>query len=290
MSENITTNPLTEYASYLASQGKSANTIKSYSHDISLFFGYLSIESGVISRNQIVQYKEYLLNVRNNDAKSINRSLSSLKSYNEFLVKIGYQNNVVVLSMDYIKIQQEFSSPTNITPKEASIFLNKLKVNESFRNYAIATVIANSGLRISEILDIKIKGLTFKDNELTIIGKGNKQRTIIVNKTAIEIIQEYIINHRSKSKYANTCEYLWISNKGGKLQTCTIERIFNKYSNKITPHQLRHSFATDILENQILDVRQLQQQLGHKRLDTVMVYTHPTKQKMKSKLNGYSMK
>lgn len=291
-----TINPLIEYTNYLSSLNKAENTVKSYAKDIELFFDYFNINNNTttppmftLTRDQIITYKGYLQNVKNMNAKSINRMLSSLKSYNEFLVLKGWQDSLVVLSIDYIKVQKSFSSPTNVNLKEAIKFINKIKDNESYRNYAIVTLIANTGLRISEALSIKINGLTLDDNEITIIGKGSKQRIIIVNDTAIEVIKEYIINHRSKSNYADKCEYLFISNKGGKLEPCTIERIFNNYSNKITPHQLRHCFATSALENGILDIRQLQQQLGHAGLETMMVYTHPTKEKMKQKLNGFKI-
>ena len=283
---------LTEYTNYMTEQNKSPNTINSYVKDINLFFEYFGLvvdESPILSRDQIVKYKDYMLKVKNMNAKSVNRGLSSLKSYNEFLIKYGYMENLVVLSIDHMKIQQSFTSPTNITKTEEKIFLSKLEKYEPYRNYAIATVISNVGLRISEVLDIKIDGLILGDNEIIIIGKGNKQRDIIINNKAVQVIKEYINNHRCKSNYADKCEYLFISKKGSRLDTGTIERIFNKYSNKITPHSLRHRFSSSALEDGVLDIRQLQQQLGHARLDTVMVYTHPTKEKMKSKLNGFSV-
>ncbi len=280
---------LTQYINNLTQNGKSTNTIKSYTKDITSFFNYINSTTITITRDQIIQYKNYLLNNKNNNAKSINRTLSSLKSYNEFLVSNNIQDSLVVLSIDYIKIQKSFTSPTNVSLKEVTKFINKIKDNESYRNYAIVTVIANTGLRISEVLNIKINGLTLSDNEMTIIGKGSKQRTIIINQTAIKVIKEYITNYRQKSKYAEVSEYLFVSNKGEKLRSDTIERIFNKYSKKITPHSLRHCYATTVLENEVLDVRQLQQQLGHSSLETVMLYTHPTKEKMKQKLNGFSI-
>lgn len=285
----INPNPLTEYTNYLASQNKSTNTINSYYKDINLFFNHFNLFPTTITREMIIEYKSYLQHTKNINAKSINRALSSLKSYNEFLVKVGLQDSVVVLSMDYIKVQNSFSSPTNVNLKEAKKFLNKIKTNESYRNYAIATLIANTGLRISEALNIKLNNFSLSKDEMIIIGKGNKQRTIILNPTAIEVINEYITKHRYKSNYADKCEYLFISNKGGKLRNDTIEKIFNKYSNKITPHCLRHCYATEVLENEILDIRQLQEQLGHSRLDTVQIYTHPTKEKMKQKLNGFKI-
>jgi len=287
-------NPLTKYTNYLAEQGKSKNTIKSYNHDIGLFFEYFKIEPGIINRDQIIEYKDYLLKEKNVDAKTINRRLSALKSYNEFLVKMGYQENLIILSQDYIKTQQSFSSPTNVSPKEVSNFINKIKDNEPYRNYAIVYLIANTGLRVSEALNIKLTDLsTLKNGEITIIGKGNKQRNIIIsNPKVVKVISEYLTNYRSQYKYAVevlNSPYLFVSNKGKKLEASSIERIFNKHSKKITPHCLRHNYATEVLENDVLDLRQLQQQLGHSRLNTVQIYTHPSKEKMKKKLSGFSI-
>ena len=307
---NVTTtintiNPLTEYTTYLTSLNKADNTIKSYAHDISLFFEYFNINTSTITtittpliititRDQILRYKQYMQNTKNNNARTINRSLSAIKSYNEFLIVKGYQENLVILSMDYIKTQQSFSSPTNVSPKEVITFMDKIKINEPYRNYAIVYLIANTGLRVSEALNIKLINLnTLKNGEITIIGKGNKQRNIIIsNPKVVKVINEYLTNHRNQYKYAVevlNSPYLFVSNKGEKLETGTIERIFNKYSKKITPHCLRHNYATEALENEVLDLRQLQQQLGHSRLDTVQIYTHPTKEKMKKKLSGFSI-
>jgi len=286
----IEVNFLPLYTQHLTTNGKSTNTIKSYTHDIELFFNHFNLSPSIVQRDQVIRYKDYLLNTKNNDAKTVNRILSAIKSYNEFLVLDGLQENLVVLSQDYRKVQKSSSSPVKVSTPEVFKFLNKLKDNEPYRNYAIAVVLANTGLRISEILNIKLNKLvTLKDDELTIIGKGNKQRLIIVNPKAIGVIKEYIANHRSKSKYASESEYLFVSNKGEKLNTFTIQRIFNKYSNKITPHQLRHRYASDILENKIWDVRQLQDQLGHAQLNTVMIYTHTSKEKMKENLSGFSI-
>lgn len=286
---------INQYINYLTDNGKSQNTIKSYVKDITLFFNYYSTPpTFTITRNQIIQYKQFLLDSKNNDAKTINRALSSLKSYNEFLISNGDQDSLVILSQDYIKTQQSYTSPTNVSFKEVINFMEKIKTNEPYRNYAIVYLIANTGLRISEALNIKLNNLNSLENgEITIMGKGNKQRDIIIsNPKVVNVINEYLTRHRHHYEYAVEVlhsPYLFVSNKGEKLQPSSIERIFNKYSKKITPHCLRHHYATQALENDVLDLRQLQQQLGHSRLDTVQIYTHPTKEKMKKKLSGFSI-
>lgn len=278
-------NLLSQYQNYLTQLSKSPKTIQEYTKDISNFFKYHNSQPTTLQRDQILSYKNYLQNTKNINAKSINRALSSLKSYNEFLIATKQQNNLAILSQDYIKVQQQLTSPTNVTIKEAIRFINKIKDKESYRNYAIVTVIANTGLRISEVLSIKLNNIYLDDYEITVIGKGNKQRTVIINKMVVDVITEYLTNHRNKSKYATTSEYLFVSNKGSKIEPCTIQRIFNEHSKKITPHSLRHVFATNALENNILDLRSLQQQLGHSNLSTTQIYTHPNKTKMKKQLN-----
>lgn len=276
---------LDQFQSYLKSKGKSFNTIKNYTNDIKLFFNYFDKSPATLTKENIQSYKFYLQNIKQVDAKTINRVLSSLKSYNEFLISNNYQNSMVVEQDDYISIQKSFSSPTNITKEEVEKFISKVKENEPYRNYAIIVFIANTGLRISEALSIKLNDIKLNRKEATIIGKGNKQRDIILNKNAREVIKEYLINYRNRYLYASQSQYLFVSNKGEKLHPSTIERIFNKYSNKITPHSLRHLFATNVLENKVLDVRQLQEQLGHSRLETVLIYTHPSKDSMKKSLD-----
>lgn len=283
------TNPLTKYTNYLAEQGKSINTIKSYNHDIDLFFEYFKIEPGIINRDQIIEYKDYLLETRNNDAKTINRALSSLKSYNEFLVENGYQDEVTILSQDYRKVQKQLTSPTNTNNKEIFNFMEKVKKNEPIRNYYIIRLILNTGLRISELLSIELSDIDLKRKNLKIVGKGSKQRNIPLNDKAIDIIK-LVIDDRKNYNYAYNVlnsKYLFLSNKGEKLRSSSIERIFNNYSNKITPHSLRHIFATDYLENGG-DLRSLQMILGHGNLSTTAIYTHPTESSMRRNMNNCS--
>ena len=277
---------LTEYTNYMTEQNKSTNTINSYVKDINLFFKYFQLmvdDSPILSRDQIVKYKDYMLKVKNMNAKSINRGLSSLKSYNEFMIREGYMDNLVILSMDYIKVQKQLVSPTNITIGEAIKFMNRIKQNENIRNYHIVILFLNSGIRISELTNIKLTDIFLNKKKLRVFGKGSKQREIPLNDIAIEIIQDAIEN-RENYRYAMNVlnsQYLFLSKKSEKLDTGTIERIFNKYSNKITPHKLRHVWATNFLKNGG-DLKSAQQILGHSSLAATQVYTHNSIDKLKS--------
>jgi len=281
-------NPLTQFTHYLQQQNKSENTIKSYYKDIEAFFKFFGLSPTTLTRDQIIEYRQYLQNERNINAKSINRSLSALKAYNEFLVREGLQENLVILSQDYIRIQKQLISPTNTTKNEAVKFMNKVKDNECDRNYYIVKLLLNTGLRISEALGIKLDDIMLGNKKkLRVIGKGNKQRLVPINDVAYEIIK-LAIEDRKNYKYASECEYLFVSQKGGKLRSDTIERIFNKYSKSITPHVLRHVFSTNFLESGG-DIRVLQIILGHSNLNTTSIYTHPSEMVMMSSMNNCSI-
>jgi integrase/recombinase XerD len=284
---NITNISIEKFKSYLEVKGKSKNTIKHYTYDANVFLNFINPNNinNNINRENIVEYKSHLQSKQLN-AKTINGILSSLKSYNEFLISIGIQESIVILSQDYIKIQKSFTSPTNTNNNEVGKFIKKIE-SEPYRNYAIVVALANTGLRISELLNLKLSDLKNLDkNEATIIGKGNKQRKIIVYPRAVEVIKEYIKNHRF-GKYENS-PYVFISNKAEKLHTATIQAIFNKYSSKITPHDLRHNFATYYLK-ETNDLIGLQEQLGHENLNTTRIYLHPSMEDRKSNMKSFSI-
>ena len=281
---------LTEYTNYMTEQNKSTNTINSYVKDINLFFEYFNLavdESPIITRDQIIEYKDYMLKVKNMNAKSVNRGLSSLKSYNEFMILKGYMENLVILSQHYISIQKTSMSPTKTSMKEMNKFMDKVKQNEVARNYYIVRLLLNTGLRVSELTNIKLTDIYLNKKKLRVIGKGYKQREIPLNEKAIEII-ELAIKDRENYNYALNIldsKYLFLSKKSEKLDTGTIERIFNKYSNIITPHSCRHCFATNFLENGgRIDV--LQMILGHSDPSTTMIYNHPSQTRIMESVNN----
>jgi site-specific recombinase XerD len=276
---------LDNFKSYLTNtKGNSDKTISAYSTNTENYFKYLNQPLSILVREHILQYKNNLQYERNMNAKSINQILSSLKSYNEYLIVNNFQQSMVILSMDYIKIQKQLTSPTTTSTKEAIIFMNKkVKTNEPLRNYHIVHLILNSGLRISELVNIKLTNIYLNKKKLIVIGKGNKQREIPLNDEAIKTIKEAIDN-RATYKYSTNSPYLFISSKGIQLNTFSVERIFNKYSKTITPHTLRHIFATNFLESGG-DIRTLQQILGHVSLETTMIYTHPSEEKMMRDVN-----
>lgn len=279
-----------EFTKYLTNDAKSDNTIKGYAHDLTQFFDWLNKNynsQSILTRDIVLSYKAYLYSI-NNIAQTINRKLLSLKKYNEYLVATKQQESLAIIKADIIKIQKKVVSPTDINDKDVFKFINKVQQNESIRNHTIVTLLLNTGMRISEALDLKISDIYFNDEEILCNGKGEKQRTIPMNSHLIDILKKYLTIRSSTSLYADKSPYLFVSQVGEQLSERFVEKMFNKYSNKITPHKLRHYFATYLIENGF-DLHEVANMLGHGSINTTMIYLNPSKQKMKNKMDKLSL-
>jgi len=283
---NQTQNLITQYKSHLTSQSKSPNTINSYIPNITQYFNLYP----TLSRPNIQSYIQHL---QSNQLSSttINQKLSSLKSFNEYLLSNGLINSLHIIKQDFIK-QQSTGNPTEITTKDLEIFisnLNSINCVHKIRNIAIIYLILNSGIRREEITNLKLKNLDLNKSRLLVIGKGNKQRIVSINQNLKPILSEYI-QYRSAYKFSNS-PYIFLSERGEKLDKRTINRIFNKYNtkvkNKITPHQLRHYWASDMLENGVLSLAELQNQLGHSSISTTGMYTHARLDNIERRINSH---
>lgn len=272
---------LNEFKNYLISCSKSENTISSYISDLEQYFSQYS----TLSRENILKYKNSL---SNSSASTINRKLTSLKQYNEYLLSTKQVDGMYVLKEDFIK-QQNKGNPTDVTTKQVEKFLERVLTKDAdykSRNIAIIYLIANTGIRRSECCNLLLKNIDLDNNEMIVIGKGNKERTVLLTDKVVELIKNYLVD-RNKSKYKDS-PYLFISERGEKLRPETINAIFDYYStpkNKITPHQLRHNYASTVVENNILTLTELQNQLGHSSISTTGIYTHARKDTIKKKIN-----
>jgi integrase/recombinase XerD len=271
---------LNEFKNYLISCSKSENTISSYISDLEQYFSQYS----TLSRDNILKYKNSL----SGSASTINRKLTSLKQYNEYLLSTKQIDGIYILKEDFIK-QQSKGNPTDVTTKQVEKFLERVltkDVDYKSRNIAIIFLIANTGIRRSECCNLLLKNIDLENNEMIVIGKGNKERTVLLTDKVVELIKNYLVD-RNKSRYKDS-PYLFVSERGNKLCPETINDIFDYYStpkNKIRPHQLRHNYASIVVENNILTLPELQNQLGHSNINTTGLYTHARKDTIKKKIN-----
>lgn len=271
-----------KFKNYLFEDGKSENTIKSYINHINGYFKWYKESFGEeplkLYRQNVLEYKAYLQNIKKDNAKTINSKLSALCKYNEFLMDSNIQSDIVISKKDNIKIQLEFASPSIVSKNDVESFRQKILENEGNRNYAIVTMMAYAGLRISEVLNIKMSDINLVSKEVVVReGKGNKQRLVYINPKIIESVKEYL-----KERKSSELDYLFISNKGNRVDRTVINKLFNKYSDKITPHTLRHFFCSNALENGY-SVHEVANQAGHSNIHTTLLYTNPSKEKMKEK-------
>lgn len=281
-----------EFVDRLHLEGKSDKTIKQYSVSIQEYFhwfyeSYGDVEFKKLYRENILEYKNYLKNIKrskrsgnNLDAKTVNSKLSALIKFNELL----QADNIVVSKADLIKVQTEIISPTNITKKEVEEFRQRILQSEGCsakRNYAIVTIMAYAGLRISEVLALKKVDINTTANQIRVTdGKGEKQRTVIINSKIVSAIREYEKSDSVKS------EYLFHNSKGKILNPSTINKVFDEFSVEgyhIHPHMLRHFFCYNALESGAYSINEVSNQAGHTSIKTTMRYLNPNLDAIKKK-------
>lgn len=275
---------LSNFKIYLIEEGKSENTVKSYCRHVNQYLKWYYDSFGMkfnkLYRENVLEFKSYLYNVKNQNAKTINAKLSALARFNEFLIAEGIQDKVVITKKDMMKIQVQGINPTDISKKDVEKFRQQVLENEGIRNYAIVTIMAYCGTRISETLNIKLSDINLTTREIIIRqGKGNKQRLVYMNDKVVNAIKEYL-----KERKETDLDYLFVSNKENKIDRTVINKVFNKYSARITPHKLRHYFCTNALENGF-SIHEVAYLAGHSNIHTTLLYTSPTEIEMKSKMN-----
>lgn len=273
---------LKEFQKYLMDDGKSVNTIKSYLLHIEGFFKWYKDSFGEdpvkLYRQNILEYKAYLQNIKKESAKTINAKLAALIKFNEFLQEQKVQDDIVISKKDNIKIQSEVASPAIVNKGDVESFRQQILKHEGNRNHALVTIMAYAGLRISECLNLKLNDVNLTAKELVVReGKGSKERIVYINSKIVEAVKEYLKDRKETEQ-----DYVFISNKGGKLDRTVINKMFNKYSDKITPHTLRHFYCSNALENGF-SVHEVANQAGHSNIHTTLIYTNPSKEKLKNK-------
>ena len=213
--------------------------------------------------------------------KSINSKLSALICFNELIEP----DNIVVSKKDLIKIQSEMVSPTSITKKEVEEFRQIVLQSEGCaarRNFAIVTILAYAGLRITECLSLRKSDICLESSELKVTdGKGEKARIVIVNSKIVSAVREYQKTDNVES------EWLFHNSRGERLNQTTINRVFKLCCPKgynITPHTLRHFYAINAVSSGIFTIPEIANQMGHSSIKTTMRYMNPNLEEIRKKV------
>lgn len=268
-----------EYRNYLTIVRKYPNnTVNSYLSDITIFKEYLSslkINYLKVDKDIIREYLKVLGN-SNYKSSSINRILSSLKNYYEYL---EYKHLIEYNPLkDLNRPKKEKRLPNFINNNDYEEIIKKSLERTDFigrRNTLLLELLYSSGIRISEALNIKIKDINMSDKSIRILGKGSKMRIVYFGEYAKEYLEEYLKVRNSSS------EYLFLNKNNTLLTRRGAEYIISNLvktsllKKKVTPHTFRHSYATEMLNNGA-DIRSVQELLGHSSLSTTGIYTHVT--------------
>ena len=271
---------LDDYITYIKSNKRySVYTINNYYKDIIDFMNYLDkVDYLKIKDEDVVYYLEYLYNQKYNK-NSISRKLSSLRSFYNYLVN----NDIIAYNYfnNHKNPKKDKILPKYIKDEDLELMFSKTK---NIRDKLILELLFVTGIRVSELVNIKINDINLYNREIKIFGKGSKERIVIFSTNCLNNLNNYL-KERDKINKKNS-NYLILNKNGGKISTTSIRNILNKIKlisgtkTKITPHMLRHTFATDMLNNgaDLVSVKKL---LGHESLDTTSIYTHVTNEQVK---------
>ena len=272
------------FCEYLRQQGKSENTVKSYCQGVKEYMRWHEETFGkrmkMLIRANVLDYISYLRTVKGLNNRSVNAKLASLHSFNLYLISAGYKTEVVLTKEDYLKVQTAYASPSTVDRGEVERFRQEILENNGIRDYAIVTILAYAGLRISECLELRMGDISLAAREITVRhGKGDKMRVVYFGNKVANAVREYL-----KSRPATENPYLFPGRGDSHLTRGQVNRIFNAHSASITPHTLRHFYCSNALENGY-SIGELANQAGHSNVHTTLLYTNPTKEKMKEKAN-----
>ena len=288
---------LDDYTTYLRlERGLSENSITSYAYDIKAFIAYIEEYNPQLTpencSKQDTQTYVYQL-AKQVNARSQARQISGLKSFFNFLIFEGYREDSPMDLIEAPKIGRKL--PDILSVKEIDKMLTSIDVSSplNYRNLTILETLYGSGLRVSELIELKISDLHFDEGLVLITGKGNKQRLVPLGKISAQKLRVYIEKIRVHLPVKKGHQDIVFLNKNGRQLTramifTIVRRVAENagIQKKVSPHTFRHSFATHLLENGA-DLRSIQLMMGHENITTTEVYMHVDTQHLSKSLQAF---
>jgi len=275
---------INEFINYLLIDKKYSNdTILSYRNDLEKFYIFFKGKDfDKIKKEDVRNYLVFLKN-ENLSNKSIAHNISVLKSFYKFLMINKFVINNPTVFIDTPKIKKTL--PNVLSVEEVDILLD-IDIHDKYsaRNKAMLELMYSSGLRISELINLRVSNISLNEALVRIFGKGSKERIVPIGDCALTVLNKYILYYR-KELLKQSSDYLFLSSRGTKMSRQAFFKIIKKIAEEkniktdISPHTLRHSFATHML-NYGADLRTIQELLGHSDISTTQIYTHISKNKI----------
>ena len=272
----------------------SAHTISNYARDLRYFTQYCREQNASAVTVEVIRgYLRYLAQL-NYAKRSVARCVAAHKSFGRFLLK-----NKLVQADPWQKINSpklEKNMPDFLTAAEVNQLLDTVGHGTAglkrSRDIAVYELLYASGIRVSELVNIQPVDLDLRAGEIRILGKGAKERIVLISPRAARVLQDYLQNVRPALAKNKKASALFLNLRGGRLTQRSVERNLAQYARlaglpkTVTPHTLRHSFATHLLEGGA-DLRAVQALLGHSSLSTTQVYTHITRERLEKVMRQY---
>jgi len=293
-------------------KGKSANTVQVYFYDLRLFLRFMKLYRNLVNKNvefddiqiadidndfiksitlsDLYAFMSFVSNERDNSSYARARKVAALKSFFKYhTIKTRLLEHNPAVELDSPKILKRL--PRYLNVEESKRLLNSVDGNFSKRDYAIITIFLNCGLRLSELVGINLSNIK-NGTTLSVIGKGNKERSIPLNNACIKAIEDYVQNERPRDGVKDR-NALFLSSRKQRISKESVQKIVKKYikasgldPERYSVHKLRHTAATLMYKYGNVDIRALQELLGHESISTTQIYTHLDSNQLRDAVNS----
>lgn len=280
---------ITKYLDYLKyERNYSENTILGYANELNKFNEYLKekkLNYLNLTKDDIWDYLKYLdeLHYKNT---SIARHVTTLRSYYTYLKEQNKIATNIFKAIRNPKVKRKLPNVLNYEEINALLDFKDAKKDKDLLERCLFELLYATGMRVSEAVNVKISDIDFKEKTIKVLGKGSKERIVLFGDYALEALEDYLKVRKNLLKKENN-DYLFLNTLGRKMSRVTLEQIVDKRVKKISlahhisPHTLRHTFATHMLTNGA-DIRTVQELLGHEELNTTQIYTHLSNEYLKT--------
>ncbi len=283
-------NYLDEYFLFLKTEKKLGDsTILSYKLDLNSFDKFISKDFISITKDDIVKYLNYLRD--SISARSVNRHISALKGFYNFLLEEGYIKESPLENISVMKTEKKL--PKYLSIEEVDKLLNiPLVTHYDYRNKAMLEVMYATGMRVSELVSLEYSNVDLYNAIVRVKGKGKKTRIVPIGEMASYYLKLYIEEYRNKLLLKENYNELFLNNHGKPITRHGFNfileniRVKANIEKEITPHVLRHSFATHLLEGGA-DLRSIQEMLGHENISTTNIYTYVVNDVLRQNYDGF---